>query len=224
MKNALLILFLIISKVTFAQTFTIKAGLNLSNMVIKDNSKIYSEDFNMNPGFHAEITYDYQFSNKFMVETGLLLSTKGFKQNESQTGTSGVYNLSQTLDLYYLVIPYNGKLYFEKLGMKIYVLLGPYLGLGLSGKRKLEGNLYGSSSSNETKIKWGSESQNDLRRFDFGLTMGAGIQIKSLEIGISYDLGLSNMMPDDFNLYSTNIKSRVLAVSIGYLLNLKKNN
>jgi hypothetical protein len=69
-------------------------------------------------------------------------------------------------------------------------------------------------------IKWGSESQNDLRRLDFGLTIGAGIQIKSLEIGISYDLGLSNMAPDDYN-YSTIIKSRVLAVSIGYLLNLK---
>lgn len=105
MKNAIVILVLIISTETFAQTITINAGLNLSNMVIKDNSKIYSKDYIMNPGFHAGVTYEYEISKMFMVETGLLLSTKGFKQNETQT-----------LNLYYLVIPYNGKLYFGKWG------------------------------------------------------------------------------------------------------------
>jgi hypothetical protein len=75
MKNTLIILVLIISTETFAQTFTINTGLNLSNMVIKYDSKISSKDFIMNPGFHAGVTYEYEISKMFMVETGLLLST-----------------------------------------------------------------------------------------------------------------------------------------------------
>ena len=41
-----------------AQTIGLKAGLNLANMLEKDDDDTYSNDFSMNPGFHLGVTVD----------------------------------------------------------------------------------------------------------------------------------------------------------------------
>ncbi len=199
----------------FAQNFGVKAGLNLSNMLMKDDDDTYSDDFKMNPGFHIGATAEFPLAEMISFETGLLLSTKGFTVSEEETFMGETYKIEGKMNLLYLDIPLTAKASFDLGGAKIYGAFGPYLGMGLSGKSKYEGTYNGETETYEEDIEWGSdEDESDLKRLDFGLTMGAGVEINSIQIGLSYGLGLANISP--YTDGGTKINNRVLGLSVGY--------
>ena len=215
MKNfkKLLLVVIVLTMVTesYAQTFGVKAGLNLSNMVIEADEMFDYEDLKMNPGFHIGGILGFPISDMFSFETGLLLSTKGFKLNEKENS----YEYKNKMNLFYLDIPLTAKASFDVGDAKVYGVLGPYFGIGLSGKTKSEYSYEDETETDEEEVKWGSdEDEDDLKRLDFGLTMGAGVEINSIIFELSYDLGLANIVtiPDD----SFTINNRVLKISVGY--------
>ncbi|MDP3359679.1 MAG: porin family protein [Lutibacter sp.] len=188
---------------SFAQQFGIKAGLNLSNMLMKDDDDTYSDDFKMNPGFHIGPTMELPINETVSFETGLLLSTKGYK--ETFDGDTDKYNLL------YLDIPLTAKATIDIGGSKIYGIFGPYIGIGLSGKAKYEED----GESFEEDIKFGSdEDEDDLKRLDYGLTIGAGMEFNAIQIGLSYGLGLANI--STYTDGGAKISNRVLGISLGY--------
>jgi hypothetical protein len=199
----------------FAQNFGLKGGLNLSNMLMKDDEDTYSDDFKMKPGFHIGATAEFPLSDMLSFETGLLLSTKGYKMSEEDTDDGETYKYEVKLNLLYLDIPLTGKATFDVGGAKIYGVFGPYVGMGLSGKTKSEYTDDGETETYEDDIEWGSdEEKSELKRLDFGLTMGAGVEINSIQIGLTYNMGLANISPyteDGFK-----INNRVLGLSVGY--------
>ena len=69
-----------------AQTFGIKGGLNLSNMLLESDGE--TEDLKMKPGFHIAGIIDFQFTDLLSLETGLILDTKGFKYENEVSGYS----------------------------------------------------------------------------------------------------------------------------------------
>jgi opacity protein-like surface antigen len=199
----------------FAQNFGIKGGLNFSNILLKDDDDTYSNDFKMKPGFHVGATAEFPLTKMISFETGLLLSTKGYKTSEEETYMGETYKYEEKINLFYLDIPLTAKASFDLGGVKIYGVFGPYLGMGLSGKYKYEETYDGETDSEEEDIEWGSDEDNDdLKRLDFGLTLGAGVEIKSIQIGLTYDLGLANISTDNDNGYKGN--NRVLGISVGY--------
>lgn len=210
MKNVVKLLILImimgLSVHSFAQvTFGVKAGFNLSNMLMKDNDYNYSKEmkFKMKPGFNFGPTLELPISDKISFETALLLSTYGVKAeyNYGEGTTKG------SLNTLYLTLPLTAKAKVDLGGQQLFVALGPYLGYGLSGKYKEDG-------SPDQDVKWGSSSSDDFKPFDFGLHVGAGIEIKAIEVGITYDLGLANFAVSTENGYKE--MNRLLALSIGY--------
>jgi len=62
-------------------SYIVKGGFNLSNVFVKDNDGTYTDDLKSKPGFNIGITAELPISEKVLFETGLLLSTKGFKIN-----------------------------------------------------------------------------------------------------------------------------------------------
>lgn len=219
MKNLRKLLFAIImitiSTVSFAQTFGIKAGLNLSNMLMKDNDQTYSDDFKMNPGFHFGATAEIPIVEMLSFETGLLISTKGFKTSGESSESGFTYEYKTKMNLIYLDIPLTAKATFDLGGAKIYGAFGPYLGMGLTGKTKTEATVNGSSDTNSEDVSWGSDAENDdLKRLDFGVSVGAGIEISSIQVGLSYELGLANISP--YTDGGAKIGNRVLGLSVGY--------
>lgn len=52
-KSLLLVILTVVSANVFAQTFSVKAGLNMANMVLKDDNYTYSDDFKMKPGINV---------------------------------------------------------------------------------------------------------------------------------------------------------------------------
>lgn len=219
MKNLMKLLIVgiafIMATESYAQTFGVKAGLNLSNMLAKDDDDTYSDDYKMNPGFNIGATAEFPITEMFSFETGLLLSTKGFKISEEETFMGETWKFEGEMNLFYLDIPLTAKASFNLGGAKIYGVFGPYIGMGISGKNKVEFTAMGETETDEKDIKWGSdEDEDDLKRFDFGLTMSAGIEISSIQFGLSYGLGLANISP--YTDGGTKFSNRVLGISIGY--------
>ncbi len=220
MKNySKILMFLLISLLSIkanAQTFGVTGGLNLSNMLEKDDDDTYSDDYKMNPGFHIAGTVDipihHHFSTVLSFESGLLFTTKGFRIEED--------SIKVKTNLYYIDIPLTVKTSLPlSEGLKIFGAVGPYVGIGLSGKVILD-ELFGVEliDDNEEAIKWGSDEDSDdylnLKRLDYGLTFGGGVEINALMLGISYDLGLANIDTYQEDGYTT--KNRVLKFSVGY--------
>jgi len=209
MKKLLIIVFALgMASTSFAQTFALRGGLNLANMKLEAEGE-ESPDTEMSPGFHVGGIVEIPLSEVFAIETGLLLSTKGLKQEETDPnfGTSKFVITTYNLD-----IPITAKAYVNAGSeIKIYFNLGTYLGYGLSGKFKEEYN----GTTDEDDIEMGSDPEtDDMKRFDFGLLGGAGIEFKSFQLGAAYSLGLADLFTDpDFGLKMYN---RVLAISVGY--------
>lgn len=216
-KNLLFILLLIsMASSSFAQSFGIKAGLNLSNMVQKDDDDTYSDDFKMLPGFHVGVVADIPFSDMFSFEPGLLLSTKGFKYEESEEYMGETMEAKMKMSLFYLDIPLNLKASFGSDDTKFYGTFGPYLGMGLSGKYKSEITFMGETEEEDEDVKWGTdEEEDDMKRFDFGIAFGAGVQFGAITAGAGYQLGLANVSPYTEN--GSTIKNNVISVSVGYM-------
>jgi hypothetical protein len=216
MKNIIkLLLVVMVSLPSFeskAQVFRIIGGLNLSNMLVKDDEDTYSNDFKMKPGFHIGATIEFQLSDVLSLGTGLLLDTKGFKTKEEGQDWVDKGNLN----LYYLDIPIVIKASHNlEGGIKIFGNIGPYLGVGLNGKIKGEYEYQGQKETYEEDIIWGNdENESDLKRFDAGLTFGGGVEIKVILIGVFYDLGLYNISP--YTDYGSTAKNRILKISVGY--------
>ena len=216
MKN-LVKLFLIVIAIMmatdklFSQEFGIKAGFNSSNMhMVYD--RMLSNDSNMKTGFHIGATAEFPLTEIFSLETGLLLSSKGFVEEVKD------FNYKVIFNPLYLDIPLNVKASSYIGGTKIYFVFGPYVGIGLSGTIKGGEIVDGVTTSYENDIEWGSDIDSDFKRMDFGLIIGAGVELNSIQIGLNYSLGLANISPQ------TNVKvnNRVLGISVGYKFGEKK--
>ena len=213
MKNkvaALVIVFSIVFAFSAkAQTFTAKAGFNLADL--KEKGGFFSPDYDMKPGFHVGLAAEFPINKFLSIEPALIYNSKGARLEETISGI----NVSADLNLQYLDIPVNLKVHQQmEGGLKIFATAGPYLGIGLAGKAKAKASGQGSSGSDEQKVSWGTSSEDDYKRPEFGATFGAGVEIKMVQVGISYDLGLSNIAANRDNGYS--VKNRVLKFSVGY--------
>jgi hypothetical protein len=207
-KLSAVVILLTMTMGSFAQSkfrFGPKAGINISNMLAKDNDVNMSKDIKMKIGFHIGGIVEYSFTEKFALEPGLLLSTKGYKIDFD--GMKG------TLNIDYLEIPINA-IYKISLGgdaIKIFFAAGPYLGIALTGKSKSEV----AGQKTEKKIMIGSGEYKDIKPIDFGLNIGAGVEIKSILFGFQYGLGLANVSPVTTN--GAKMANRVIGISFGYL-------
>jgi hypothetical protein len=218
LKRFIIAVFIIsLASVSFAQTFGVKAGLNLSNMLMKDDNTTFSTDFMMNPGFHVGGTVEFPIGGIFSIEPGLMFSTKGYKDEyKEDIHQIGITEYKTTLNLYYIDVPVYAKATFD-VGdnVKLYGGLGPYLGVGLWGKMNNEVTFDGITDTSNEDVKWGTDAENDhFKRVDFGLNAGAGVAFYSILIEVSYGYGLINICPYTDNGFKTN--NRVLGISAGY--------
>jgi hypothetical protein len=209
MKNITWIFFvfliLIFSQETFSQTFGVKAGLNLSNVVFKNNAA----NFNIETGFHAGATVEFPLNRVFLFETGILLSSRGYRESAKNP----FLDLHEEASYSYLEVPILAKAFFSIPTITFYLQGGPYFGYGIYGKDKGSVNSNGDLSSWSKKINWGSDYPPDmLKRLDYGLIFGPGVQINHIQISLSYGLGLANISSVNW----LKIHNRVTEISVGY--------
>lgn len=191
----------------YAQTITLKGGLNLSSRLSHYEGKRQKEGLEINPGFHLGGLIDIPIKERISIETGLILSMKGYKYHFMQPNFT---ELKSKVDLLYAHVPVNGRVTFNVGRAKIFGTVGPYIGYGIVGRNKYT-NVSNTSISDESKIVWGDKG--GMRRIDLGVGVGVGIEFNSIIFGVNYDLGLLNQLPIDNDL---KVKNSVLGVSVGY--------
>lgn len=131
-----------------------KFGMNFSNMTKFENTKAL-------PGFQLGVGMDYGFSENWSLQSGLMISSKGWKVKEG--------DIKNTYRPIYLDIPILAAYKFNiSDNTKFVINAGPYLAFGLGGKAKYEG---GEDDKMFDKEGW------DMSRFDLGIQYGIGLEI-----------------------------------------------
>ncbi|MBA4410447.1 MAG: hypothetical protein C0397_13620 [Odoribacter sp.] len=216
-----LILLLSVTTQSLAQVkFGVRAGLNLANMAVKD-----FDDNKMRTGFHIGGIVEYSLVESIGIEAGLLLSEKGVKYESTESEMGITVSAKGSASPLYLEIPVNAMYKYNLENGKILLFAGPYFGYGIAGKIKSEftasglpsGVTLGSFGFENTSedIKFGTSDDSDIKATDFGLNIGAGFEIKNLQIRAQYGLGLNNLDPDSDSDFDT--KNRVIGFSLGYM-------
>ena len=117
----------------------------------------------------------------------------------------------------YLQIPVLGSFRADvSQSVNVQVNVGPHFAFGLGGKEVYD--------DGETTVKspfFGKSTDDEghfgAKRFDFGLTFGAGVTFKEhYYVGIAYDLGLVNMAIEDEWGKEAKFHNRNFSIQIGY--------
>jgi len=198
---------------TAAQAFGIKAGFNAASIYLENTNNNYTEETKTTPGFHVGFFANGNLSNLFSIEPSLLFNTKGFR-SEAVINTDNSY--TRSVKLYYADVAIPLKLAIGGDNTKIYVKAGPYAGFGLFGRNQTTRVLFGNESKTTEDVEWGTGNLSDLKRLDYGLTFGAGLDINNLQIGLAYDYGLADISAS--NNFGTTLSNRVLRLTFGLRL------
>lgn len=199
-KLACLILLVLVVPNLKAQTFGIKGGVNFANMTVSmGGSSISAKSLT---GFHIGPVVDYALQNKLHFNTGILYSTKGFKSQDfgegGETMTEKINCLDVPLNLAYK-FALNAKSDF-------FIQAGPYLSYALNGKEKI-----GSVSTD-------LEFKDNVKRFDYGLGFGGGVEFGSMAASLNYQLGVADLNDvPAAELDGFKIKNKVLQLSLTYI-------
>jgi len=197
---------------SFAQIFEIKTGVNLSTMFSKDRFGNYSKDYTLTSRFLIGVTTEIPLTELFSIESGLLFSSKGYKLDKyfAMWEDSEPIRLYQKAVLNYIDIPlsFKASTLFRKL--LIYGNVGPYVGIGLSGKIIADESSGDIIKRNEYRHKMGTDGT--WKRFDYGLQAGAGVEINRIVFGLNYSYGLANISQNrDYEN-----KNRIIGLTLGY--------
>lgn len=200
-KTFFIICLLVISFQSFGQKIGVKGGLNLSNVVSKDDDDTYSDDNKIKPGIHLGAIVNIPLMDMISLEPGLFISTKGYRYKDD--------DYKEKLNLVYLEIPVLGKFSYDLGDFTLVGLAGPVFGVGLTGKYKYE--LDGDKESES--VNWGSDND-EAKRLEVGLMFAAGIEMKSFQFTISINQGLTSMANETDN--GLRVRNRVIGLSAAY--------
>jgi hypothetical protein len=216
---------ILLAKVASSQTVVnVTGGMNISSM---KSSFSYSEN-KVKAGIIGGVTADIPINEAFGIETGLIYSIKGEKPiytfvNNPNWWEYDTTTFKTSVNINYLELPVKAIGSLNSGNVKFIGYFGPYFGMALGGKIKTDETTKGNTISYTDYLKFGNNPMNsNIRRIDYGLSMGLGLNTNDFHIGVSYDLGLANLSPskDAGNFsknrsWSINIGSRI---NVGYLI------
>lgn len=198
LKFALAIIFMFAVTNMQAQIkFGPKVGLNLSTMTFKSSG--LSFDPKTLVGFNVGVISEISLTDNLFLQPGISYSAKGSKYT--------IFGEEATISPGFIEIPVNVAYKFDLGTAKLFLSAGPYVAYGIGGKIK--------SGGESNDIVFGTKESDDLRALDFGLNVGAGVEIANILLSANYGFGLANLAPvttDD-----TEAKIKVIGFSVAYL-------
>lgn len=181
----------------------IRAGVNISNVSVSEGS-----GFDSKVGFNVGVSADFPIVESFYFQSGLYFSMKGAQNTYEDYYDDDV--VKESWNPYYLEIPLLASYRFNfSERTQLQINTGPYLAVGLGGKFKETFKEY--PEDNDSWSFFGKDS--NIKRFDFGWQVGAGITISRIYVGFNYGFGFVNMLKES-NDYSW--KNSVFSVNVGF--------
>lgn len=209
---------------TKAQVY-VQGGVNLANITQTKSGQ--TQDNNLLTTFNVGILSRFNLSQPIDLESGLLFEGRGSKANSYFGSTNDDNYVKTKFNPLYLEVPLNVvvRIPLQK-KMNIFFNAGPYAAMGIAGKSTTDSKIVGATTSSSSNIKFSNDdpftSQQDdaaydkIKRFDFGLNFGGGLDLGKVLLKVNYGFGLtkinstqSNNSADDKNKY------RTLSISVG---------
>jgi hypothetical protein len=202
-----------------------RAGLNIANVSTTNDGRV--NEANALNSFQVGVIGDLPLAGSLLsLQPGILFTGKGSK-TEAGTENSSFYSKA-TSNPKYIEVPINlvAKLPIGT-GSKLFIGGGVYGAIGVSGKTTIENKTPLTSNKIEEEIKFSNDDPSTLnyeegagfgilKRFDYGLNGTAGIEGKSIVLGVNYGLGLAKLQSGSNNSENNNNKHRVLSFTLGF--------
>lgn len=207
------------------QAQVLKAGVNLANISITNDGDI--DENNTLVSFHVGFSGDVRLTDVLYLQPGILLTGKGSKtESGDPNGNTWFRATSNPL---YVEIPVNLLFKTPGKGMRFFAGAGPYLGIGIAGKNKVEGKFLGAAFQSENNIEWSNDDPSTLdyeegagygilKRFDYGANILAGLEFSKSILSVQYGHGLAKLQSGSNSSADDKNKHRVFSVSIGFRL------
>lgn len=159
------------SESSLSPKFGIKAGVNLTNMYVKDVS-----DENMKVGFNAGFFTKLPVTRGFSIQPELLYTSKGAKENYNNfIEGKGEYRFN----LNYIELPV---LAVFNVAKNFNIQVGPYVSYLVAANIK-------DLKDNGTINNIADLDAENFNRFDWGAAGGLGIDLANFTIGARYNYG-----------------------------------
>ena len=217
-----LILLLVVIHAKAQITYGVKVGLNLAN--VTTSGTLSSDiDKSIRLGYNIGGLVNYSLSDNFLIQSGILLSSKGYKVKYANKVSTATINSTGYYSPIYIEIPINALYKRDMGGFKLQLFAGPYIGIGIAGKvstdYEVTGTLpagYATPVNYSETIKYGNDDSEDMqKRIDLGFNVGLGIEYHKFVYSVQYGMGLTNLSISTHN--SSTVRNSVIGISIGYL-------
>ena len=182
-------------------TFGARVGANASKQYSMDD--FADRDFRL--GYQVGVTADINVVRSFSINTGVILMQKGWKWDyEDKRGKKEV-----TDNATYLEIPVLASYRINLSDQAQFQLnLGPYFAFGIWGDQEVKNSFPNGDNykiSSFAKIEGG-------KKFDCGVSIGAGFSFTKFFVGLNYERGLVNVSRDNDKKF----QNGSIALSLGY--------
>lgn len=220
-----------ISVTSFAQSSDgaawLKGGVNFANVSYNTDGEV--DDANLLTSFHVGFMGDIPLAKILAIQPGIIFTGKGAK---IQSGGPSDFNYYKaTTNPLYIELPINAviKLPLASPESNFFFGAGPYIVIGVGGKRKIEGKTLGVAYSSKENIEYSNDDPTTfnneegtglgvMRRFDYGLNGTAGFQLNNGMIALNYGYGLAKLQSGSNSSNDNKNKHRVLSISVGFKL------
>ena len=177
-----------------------KMGMNSANINVSGNSP----NIRTKQGIQFGTLLETYFMESFGIQFSFLFTQQGF--------ISDLNGKDFITKINYLQYPAHA-LYKVDIGEDAKILLhaGPYLGVGINGKQKYDGE--------KEKIKLGFDKKKDLYNgIDFGFGIGIGAQYKLFRVDVAYNFGITDIALSD----GISMKNTGLAITLALVAPMVK--
>lgn len=225
----ILVMFLLVQSFSFAQIrFGVKAGANISKLSGHTSQDLIN-DIRGAGSYQAGLLAKMKLTNFLCLQPELLLSNKGGilandQSNAALNALSAVVGKpipnSLHLKTTYLELPLNFQVGLSLGNLaRVYGQAGPYVSVLLADNLKGAEDFYEAYKNFLDKY----DGAKPLNSFDYGIGLGAGIELFFLQLSVKYDFGLNEFKEvagitgTDVNSLFSSLKNRNLSISLALL-------
>ncbi len=227
MKTKALVFALCLSASAFlsANAQTIRAGINAATISVNEDGDV--DDNKFLASFQVGIVGDLKLAPAIYLQSGVLLTGKGAKSQSGNTSDPTYYRA--TTNPFYVEIPLNLVFKTPTKGVQFFAGAGPYLGIGVAGKNKVEGKFLGVAFNSEESIDWSNDDPGTvdyeegagygiMKRFDYGVNLLTGIETSNIVLNLGYGHGLAKLQSGEGSGNDDKSKNRVISLTLGIKL------
>jgi hypothetical protein len=185
--------------------YGVKGGINLSNFGGNDAEIDGVVESDIKVGYTTGLFGTLFLKDTIAIQPEVLFTLKG--ERAVFFGVEASHN-----NLYYIDIPLLLKLYLpeqRRYSMKPNLFVGPYLGINLWNRAKAKDELADALNAmgENTEVEY-----EDVKKLDYGLVFGFGVDFSKLLLEGRYSLGLTTT---DDSVFDLDLKNRTVAIMLG---------